>query len=243
MGGRDSNQTAHNSGILAGVIVIMLGSLVLLAPIFLPVSRATSANSTLPVPDDSRRGRRPALATRRRSSKPGRVLAEEPSRRPQQTISPNGGAPAFAQTQRCGPAEPRQPRDDRIPGGRSSRRAPSRRCLWRHSIAVRPLPELPVAASRDRGICIGKRATPHAGASALLLAIRRAVAVAANRPLAASERGRGLFAHRPVAPYPRTRQSRGVRPISEGITQPATPARPADGEMRDGRRLGRSSPW
>jgi hypothetical protein len=32
----------------------------------------------------------------------------------------------------AGSAEPRQPRDDRIPGERSSRRAGSRRCLWRH---------------------------------------------------------------------------------------------------------------
>ena len=47
--------------------------------------------------------------------------------------APNSSVTAFAQTQRCGPAEPRQPRDDRIPGERSSRRAPSRRCLWRRS--------------------------------------------------------------------------------------------------------------
>jgi hypothetical protein len=45
-------------------------------------------------------------------------------------------ARAFAQTQRCGSAEPRQPRDDRIPGERSSRRASSWRCLWRRSIRM-----------------------------------------------------------------------------------------------------------
>src|SRR5207244_2141900 len=32
--------------------------------------------------------------------------------------------PGFAQTQRCGSAEPRHPRDDRIPGERSSRPRP-----------------------------------------------------------------------------------------------------------------------
>ncbi len=43
---------------------------------------------------------------------------------------------AFAQAHRCRSAEPRQPRDDRIPGERSSRRAPSRRFL-RHGGLVR----------------------------------------------------------------------------------------------------------
>jgi hypothetical protein len=55
------------------------------------------ANARLPLPADSRSARRPALAARRRSSRHGRVLAEKPSRRAQQTISPNGGATAFAQ--------------------------------------------------------------------------------------------------------------------------------------------------
>jgi hypothetical protein len=58
------------------------------------------ANSTLPVPDDSRRGRRPALAARRRSSNHGRVLVEDPPRRAQQTISPDPSATAFAQTRK-----------------------------------------------------------------------------------------------------------------------------------------------
>ena len=46
---------------------------------------------------------------------------------------------AIAQTQRCVSAQPRQLRDDRIPGERSSRRAPSRRCLWRPSATPRRL--------------------------------------------------------------------------------------------------------
>ena len=40
-------------------------------------------------------------------------------------------AAAPAQTQQCCSAEPRRPRDDRIPRERSSRRAASWRCLWR----------------------------------------------------------------------------------------------------------------
>jgi hypothetical protein len=62
-----------------------------------------------------------ALSLRRRSGRPDRAASA-----PQRTI-------VIAQTQRCGSAEPHQPRDDRIPRERSSRRAPSRRCLWRRS--------------------------------------------------------------------------------------------------------------
>ena len=40
-------------------------------------------------------------------------------------------AAVIAQTQRCGSAEPREPRDDRSPGERSSRLASSRRCAER----------------------------------------------------------------------------------------------------------------
>jgi hypothetical protein len=47
-------------------------------------------------------------------------------------------ASGFAQEQRCGSAEPRQPRDARIPGERSSRWAASRRCLWRPSASPAP---------------------------------------------------------------------------------------------------------
>jgi hypothetical protein len=59
----------------------------------------------------------------------GRLLSTEGMRRRGQ-IRTLG----IAQTQRCGsaqPRHPRHPRDDRIPGERSSRRAPSWRCLWR----------------------------------------------------------------------------------------------------------------
>ena len=43
------------------------------------------------------------LAAQRRSSKHGRVLAEDRPRRAQQTIRPNGGVTAFAQTRAPGP--------------------------------------------------------------------------------------------------------------------------------------------
>jgi hypothetical protein len=57
---------------------------------------------------------------------------------------------AFAQTQQRGSAELRQPRDDRIPGERSSRRAPSRRCLWRRSASpCRPVLRHQPAVSVD----------------------------------------------------------------------------------------------
>jgi hypothetical protein len=63
------------------------------------------------------------------------LLATGAHRRKQQSAADRSGRPpacAIAQTQRCGSAQPRQPGDDRIPAERSSRRDPSRRCLWRH---------------------------------------------------------------------------------------------------------------
>ena len=56
---------------------------------------------------------------------------------------------AFAQTQRCRSAESRQPRDDRIPGERSSRRTSSWRCLWRRGNSIGPVTPSPVPDNRD----------------------------------------------------------------------------------------------
>ena len=72
-----------------------------------------------------------------------------------------GSALAFVKTQRCGSAEPRQPLDDRIPGERSSQRAPSRRSHWRRSVGSPRLPPSPIAGRTRRraefGDCIGAR--------------------------------------------------------------------------------------
>jgi hypothetical protein len=69
--------------------------------------------------------RRPAFAARRGSSKHGRVLAEDPSRRGQQIIPPNLGVTAFAHEQSCGAVG----RDDRIRRGPITRRGPAARSL------------------------------------------------------------------------------------------------------------------
>jgi hypothetical protein len=50
-------------------------------------------------PEEPHPNQLPVLAARRPSSKHGRALAEEPSRRAQQTISPSGGVTAFAHEQ------------------------------------------------------------------------------------------------------------------------------------------------
>jgi hypothetical protein len=78
------------------------------AVVGLPTDIGTSAARTVgslaagPVGCKHPRGKQPPAADRR-----GRALTS-----------------GFAQTQRCGSAEPRQPRDDRIPGERLFRRAP-----------------------------------------------------------------------------------------------------------------------
>jgi hypothetical protein len=75
-----------------------------------------------------------------------------------QQSSPLSHIAAPAQTERCGTAESRRRRDDRILGERSSRRDPSWRCLWRQSTRPDPaqggdsglLPSPGAATSRRR---------------------------------------------------------------------------------------------
>ena len=82
-----------------------------------------------------------------------------------------GDAPALAtaQTQRRVSAPPRPPRDDRIPGEQSSRRAASRRCLWRHVNLDDPAASTPGLAcgSGPRGIAGTDSRSGLAGAGRL----------------------------------------------------------------------------
>jgi hypothetical protein len=86
-------------------------------------------------------------------------------------------ASAFAQTQRCGSAEPRQPPDDRIPGERSSRHAPTRRCLWRRGDRAGPVR---LAPWRTIGIARAARIGAGARAAVFVRKAQRSAAAAAS---------------------------------------------------------------
>jgi hypothetical protein len=118
-------------------------------------------------------------------------------------------ASAFAQTQRCGSAEPRQPPDDRIPGERSSRHAPTRRCLSRQRDRSR----------RQRRTCaFAQKQSSAAAAGRLLLSKSSAV-------WAVSSRTRGSSRRRPS----RSCRSRGLEQpgSSRGHSSSAASRRPA----------------